>query len=105
MSNAVLDSVILTNADMSFANLSGADLSNADLTSANFSSATLTGSLYDEFTIFPSGDIWDTPPWGLPNDSTPWDLGMIPVPEPSVGMLLLFGAMGLVGLAAMKGSL
>jgi hypothetical protein len=28
---------------------------------------------------------------------------MIPAPEPSVGLMLLFGAMGLAGLAAMRG--
>ena len=85
---------------MSFA---GADLSNADLTSAVLASATLTGALYDEFTIFPSGDTYDLPPWGLPNETTPWGAGMEPAPEPSFGLMVLFGAMGLAGLAAMKG--
>ena len=102
-SNANLDSAILTNADLLFAILIGADLSTADLTSADLSSANLSGALYDGSTIFPSGSTYDIPPWGLPNDATPWDAGMIPVPEPSARLLLLFGAMGLAGLAAMKG--
>jgi hypothetical protein len=103
MTNAILDSAVLTNADFSFANLFGADLSNADLTSANLLSATLTAALYDEFTVFPSGDTYDIQPWDLPNDAAPWSLGMEPAPEPSFGLMLLFGAMGLAGLAAMKG--
>jgi len=34
---------------------------------------------------------------------SPWDAGMIPVPEPTVGWLLMFGAVGLVGLSTFKG--
>ena len=94
----------LSSANLSFANLTGADLSSADLTGADLSfailtGANLTGAQYDEFTVFPSGDIWDVPPWGLDGGITPWEAGMIPVPEPSAGSLLLFGAMGLAGLA------
>jgi hypothetical protein len=33
----------------------------------------------------------------------PWFAGMIPTPEPSFGLMLLFGAGGLAGLAALKG--
>ena len=32
-----------------------------------------------------------------------WFAGMIPLPEPSFGLLILFGVMGLAGLATMKG--
>ena len=58
---------------------------------------------YDEFTLFPSGNTYDIPPSGLDGDIEPWFAGMLPAPEPSFGLLLLFGALGLVGLAAMKG--
>jgi hypothetical protein len=101
---ASLDSANLTNADMSFANLVDAKLVNADLKGADLSSANLTAALYDESTVFPSGDIWDVPPWGLDGGVEPWNAGMIPVPEPSAGSLLLFGVMGLAGLWAMKRS-
>jgi len=57
---------------------------------------------YDEFTIFPSGATYDIPLWDLPDDATPWDAGMIPVPEPSFGLMLMFGAAGLIGLVSMK---
>ena len=62
----------------------------------------MTGSQYDESTIFPSGSTYDLPPWDLPDDATPWNAGMMPVPEPSAGMLLVFGVVGMAGLAAMK---
>ena len=83
--------------------LAGADLSNADLTSSDLTSANLTGALYDDFTVFPSGNTYDLPPWGLPNDTAPWHEGMIYAPEPSAGLLLIFGAAWLAGLARMKG--
>jgi len=102
-SNTNLDSAILTSALMSFSNLSGANLSNADLTSADLSSATLIGAQYDESTVFPSGNLYEIPTWGLDGGSTPWDAGMVPVPEPSFGLMLLCGATGLIGLAAMRG--
>ena len=86
MTNANLDSAILTNATMSFANLFGANLSNADLTAADLTSANLSGAMYDDLTVFPSGNTFDVPAWGLPNDMTPWDAGMIYVPEPSTGV-------------------
>ena len=50
-----------------------------------------------------SGNTYDNPPWGLDGGIEPWNAGMIPAPEPSVGLMLLFGALGLAGLAAMKG--
>ena len=58
-SNADLDSAILTDTTMSFSNLSDANLSNADLTAADLSSANLSGALYDELTLFPSGNTYD----------------------------------------------
>jgi hypothetical protein len=105
LTNAVLDSAILTNADLSFANLIGADLSNADLTSAVLTSATLTGALYDEYPVSPSGHTYDLPRWDLPNHTTPWNAGMKPAPEPSFGLMILFGAMGLAGLARLRGGM
>jgi hypothetical protein len=98
-----LQSAVLTKADLSFANLSGADLSDADLTSADLSFATLTGAQYDEFTVLPSGNTCDIPPWGSDGGIEPWNAGMIPVPEPLYGLLLLCGALGLAGLAATRG--
>lgn len=40
--------------------------------------------------------------WGMDGGIEPWNAGMIPVPASSVGLLLLFGAMGLTGLSALK---
>ena len=77
-------------------------LTGADLTGADLTSATLTGSQYDEFTTFPSGDDYLTPLWGLDGGIEPWNAGMVPVPEPSLGSMLIFGTAGLIGLAAMK---
>jgi len=102
MSSANLDSAILTNADLSFANLDDANLVNADLTGADLSSANLTGALYDEFTIFPSGNTYDIPPWGLDGGISPWNAGMIPTPEPSLGLMLLFGSGALAGFASRR---
>ena len=91
-------------ADLTGVDLTGADLTGADLTSADLSSATLTGSQYDEFTIFPSGETFGIPQptCGLPSGAAPWDAGMIPVPEPSSGLLLVCGCIGLAGLAAIS---
>ena len=72
------------------ANLSGADLSFADLSSA----------LYDESAGFPPGGTYDSGAWGLPGGASPWDAGMIPVPEPSFGWLLGLGAAALLFLSA-----
>jgi hypothetical protein len=88
----------LSGADLAFADLSGADLSGS-----NVSGTELFGAQYDESTLFPSGNTWDNPPWGLDGGIEPWNAGMIPTPEPSVGVLLLFGALGLAGLASLKG--
>jgi hypothetical protein len=67
---------------------------------AIFWDATLDGTFYNENTIFPSGDYYDSPPWDLdPDGTTPWDRGMIPVPEPSIGWMLVFGASWVGGLA------
>lgn len=100
---ANLDSATMTNTDLAFSNLLGSSLSNADMTSADLSFAVLTGAAYNESTIFPSGDTYATSPWGLDGNVTPWDAGMVPVPEPSIGMLLGIGVMGMAGLSRMKG--
>jgi hypothetical protein len=99
LTSADLSSSLLTDAKMQFAELSGADLSGAGV-----SGTELFGATYDESTIFPSGTTYDTPDWdwGLDGGSTPWDAGMIPVPEPAAGLQLFFGALGLAGLAAIK---
>ena len=74
-------------------NLIGASLSGADLTGASPDDAT-----YDEFTLFPSGlDIYSGD-WGLPGDATPWDLGMIPTPEPASGLMLGIGGLALAAM-------
>jgi hypothetical protein len=104
LSGARMWDVILSNADLSGANLSGADLRyayfcNTDLTGADLTGANLSHALYDEFTLFPSGNTYDNPPWDLDGGIEPWNAGMILVPEPSIGLLVLFGALGLAGLA------
>jgi hypothetical protein len=99
LSSGDLGSAVLIDADLSFSNLLGANLSSADLTSADLTFAVLTDVEYDEFTLFPSGNTYDNPPWGLDGGIEPWNAGMIPVPEPSYGLLLLCGALGLAGLA------
>lgn len=96
---ANLTSAVLANADLRFSNFMGSNLSGAILTDSSVGFSTWTGATYDELTIFPSGSTYATPPWGLDGSITPWDAGMIPVPEPSIGMLLGIGAIGVAGLA------
>jgi hypothetical protein len=110
LSRAGLELVDLSLGDLSLAllvdaDLTDADLSGTDLTGADLTGAILVGSQYDEFTIFPSGDTYDLPPWGLPNDAAPWNAGMEPAPEPSFGLMVVFGAMGLAGLARLRGGM
>jgi MYXO-CTERM domain-containing protein len=69
---------------------------------ADLSFAVLTDSEYDENTVFPSGNTYETPPWGLDSGSSPWDAGMRPAPEPSSGPMLALGALGLAGLASLR---
>jgi len=88
-----------TGANLSSANLGSANLRGAILTGANLTGATLMGVTYDDATVFPSGQNYQHAPWGLPNAKAPWDLGMVPVPEPCMAMLLGAGAAGLAGLA------
>lgn len=99
LSQGDLSSSILVDTDLLFADLSGADLSGADVSGTDF-----FGARYDESTLFPSGQTIYVPPWGLDGGITPWDAGMIFVPEPSLGLLQLFAAATLIGLAAMKRS-
>jgi len=70
------------------AGLTEADLSGADLIAPDLTGAILTGATYDELTIFPSGNTYDAPPWGLDGGITPRDAGMVPVREPLVGGML-----------------
>ncbi len=39
------------------------------------------GAYYDEQTLFPSGSDYSAGSLGLAGGITPWDAGMIPVPE------------------------
>ena len=99
-----LESAQLDRADLTFTDLSGAILTNASLTGANLTgadlaSATLTGAVYDEATLFPSGDSYLVSPWGFDGADSPWDRGMIPVPEPSSRLYLLLGALASLALA------
>jgi len=90
-----LVSASLIGTDLTDANLTGAYLIDTDLTGANLTNASLHAVLYDENTVFPSGDIWDAPPWGLDGGIPPWDAGMIPVPEPTSGLMLAVGSLAL----------
>jgi len=67
-------------------------LTGADLGGISLDNAGLTGAQYDELTLFPSGFDYAVSPWGLSGGSSPWDAGMIAVPEPSMLLMLLFGA-------------
>jgi hypothetical protein len=103
----------LTGATIDWADAQGANFQDADLTdsflantnfsSANFQGAILTGASYDSLTVFPSGFNYSVSPWDLDaNQTTPWDAGMIPIPEPSHGWLMLTGVSGLVGLTRLR---
>jgi len=100
LAGAILVNASLVNADLSGTslantNLAGADLSAANLTDADLAFANLNGTLFDESTVFPSGLDFDSGDWGLPGDATPWDLGMIPAPEPAIGLMLAVGGVAL----------
>lgn len=101
LANANLRSAILAYAHLAFADLTGANLAHADLEAADLINAQLASAQYDEATVFPSGRGLSEPPWHLPNDETPWDVGMVPVPEPSVGYFLMTGALALAMLKQM----
>lgn len=89
----------LTNTSLLQVSLVGVDLSGADLTGAD-----LVGALYDEATRFPSGTTYESTSWGLDGESTPWDAGMIPVPEPSIALMMLAGASSLAAFASRRRS-
>jgi len=57
--------------------------------------AYLVGQTYYQLTVFPSGNPYDTPPWGLLGNATPWAAGMIPTPEPTTGLMLAVGGLAL----------
>ena len=114
LSGATLNGGLLLRSDLSGADLSNASLFNAelgqailagaDLTSSDLSFAGLGGAFYDQHTLFPSGGNLESGSWGLPDDVAPWDLGMVPVPEPSFGWLLLAGSVALIGRARRRNS-
>jgi len=90
---------------MNGANLRGAILAGREVDS-DFFSLSYTRAIYDEHTVFPSGanllSLTGTDPdgrWllGLPDDQSPWDLKMVPAPEPSFGLSLFLGTAGLAG--------
>ena len=108
LSGATLDGSVMNESDLSRANLSTASLFNvslqsailagADLTGADLSFADLSGAMYDQSTVFPSGGTVDSGAWGLPGGEAPWEAGMVPVPEPAAGWLLMAGTGALIGL-------
>lgn len=86
-------------ADLIDADLSRVGFFGTDLTGALLSAGTLlSGTRYDESTLFPSGGDYASPPWGLPNGNSPWNARMVPAPEPSVGLLLMVGVSGLLAI-------
>jgi hypothetical protein len=100
LTGATFTGATLLQSNLTGANLAGADLTDTGMKWAIFWDATLDGTFYNENTIFPSGDYYDSPPWDLDLDgTTPWDRGMMPVPEPSIGWMLVFGANWVGGLA------
>jgi hypothetical protein len=107
LTDAILIVADLTDADLFEAtlidaNLQSADLSSADLTAADLTDADLMGTIYDEFTFFPSGLTIDSGDWGLPSGAAPWELGMVPAPEPASGLMLGAGVIALVGMASQQ---
>ena len=100
LQSADLPGANLTNANLLLADVSNADLSSADLTAADLTDADLTGTIYDEFTFFPSGLTVDSGDWELPSGASPWELGMVPAPEPASGLMLGAGVIALAGMAS-----
>jgi hypothetical protein len=84
----------LIGADMRFSDLSGAELSGAILFATD-----LTGAVYDGSTRFPTGGDIYSGSWGLTGGATPWDLGMVPAPEPASGLMLGIGSIALAAIA------
>jgi hypothetical protein len=95
LSRANLTDANLTDANLSRANLTDANLTGANLLLANLFFANLLGAFYDENTVFPSGGDAYSGAWGLGGAATPWDLGMVPVPEPASGLMLCVGGLAL----------
>ena len=63
--------------------------------SSRSTDADLAGASYNEFTMFPSGFDIFSGDWGLPDNATPRDLGMVPTPEPTTGLMLAVGGLAL----------
>ncbi len=100
---ADLSGVDLAYALLQRTNLTDADLRHADLTGVFWGNTDVSGALYDESTVFPSGNrISDGEPWGLENGRSPWSAGMIPAPEPSANAMMLVGVGGVAGRARMR---
>ena len=100
--NVDFTNALLTNASLFNARFEGAILNSANLAGADLSFATMTGAFYDESTVFPSGNTYETAQTGLDGDQRPWEAGMIPVPEPGFGITLII-ACGLTALAVRRG--
>jgi len=64
--------------------------------------AILVGARYDELARFPSGLNYTVPIWGPDGGITPWEAGMVPVPEPSQSWLIATGCLALAGLATTR---
>ncbi len=100
---ADLSGVDLAYALLQRTNLLDADLRHANLTGVFWGNTAVSGALYDESTVFPSGNrISDGEPWGLENGLSPWSAGMILAPEPAASAMMLIGAGGVAGLARMR---
>lgn len=91
--DANLSGANLTGADLSFGDLFNANLAGADFTGADLNTADLVRATYDEFTIFPNGNTYLNPSTGLLNNARPWELRMIPTPEPTAGLALTVGGL------------
>ena len=100
LSDALLREANLRDAILTLANLSGARLNGALLGNAALDGAILTDAWYDESTEFPSGMGIYSGSWDLPGGAAPWNLGMIPVPEPAGGLMLGIGSVALAALTS-----
>lgn len=96
LAGAVLAGTTFAQADLDGVDLDSTLLVATDLAGATTEGATFVGARYDDATVFPSGFTYDGGPTGFPGDAWPWQIGMIPVPEPSSSMAVVLGSLGLV---------